>query len=169
MPLWLYGGDGNNTLIGGAGNNVIVGGSGQNIIHSSNGVNTPQTVDDSDVAAAFPGLEDYFQDTGTWSDAASRGRGLQWRRAIARGKLGHGYSAIWTFANLDPTAYYDVYVTWSPIAGASMAAQYSVYDGGTLLGRQACPRSTRQQAPADIQAAGVFGMTWASSRQRRGR
>ena len=31
LPLWLYGGDGNNTLTGGAGNNVIVGGSGQNI------------------------------------------------------------------------------------------------------------------------------------------
>ena len=73
LPLWLYGGNGNNTLTGGAGNNVIVGGSGQNIIHSSNGVNTPQTVDDSDIAAAFPGLENYFQDTGTWTSQSVAG------------------------------------------------------------------------------------------------
>ena len=59
LPLWLYGGNGTNTLTGGSGNNVIVGGSGQNTIHSSNGVSTPETVDDSDVAAT--GLADYFQ------------------------------------------------------------------------------------------------------------
>ena len=73
LPLWLYGGNGNNTLTGGAGNNVIVGGSGQNVIHSSNGVSTPETVDDSERAAT--GLADYFQDTGipAWTSQAVAG------------------------------------------------------------------------------------------------
>ena len=59
-------------------------------------------------------------------------------------------TAEWTFANLDPSGYYDVYVTWSPIAGASMAAQYSVDGGGSL------PAVNQTQAPSDLQAAGVF-------------
>ena len=62
-------------------------------------------------------------------------------------------SATWTFANLEPTGYYDVYVTWSPLAGAAGAAQYSVYDGATLLSNS--PTVNQGQAPVDYQAAGV--------------
>ncbi len=151
LPLWLYGGDGNNTLVGGAGNIVVVGGAGENTIHSSNGINTPQTVDDSDVAET--GLADYFYDTGSWTSQTVAGafNGEEQSHAESSGTD----KAVWTFANLDPTAYYDVYVTWSPIAGASLAAQYSIYDGGTLLAGS-LPAVNQQQAPADIQAAGAI-------------
>ena len=66
-------------------------------------------------------------------------------------------AATWTFANLDPDAYYDVYVTWSPEADASAAAQYVVSDGS---GRSPSARPiapiNQTLAPADDQAAGVF-------------
>ena len=50
LPLWMYGGSGNDTFTGGGGNDVIVGGSGQNVIQSSDGIDTPQIVDDTDTA-----------------------------------------------------------------------------------------------------------------------
>ena len=73
-PLWLYGGDGSNTLIGGAGDDIIVGGSGQNVIHGGDGFNSPEIVDDGDTKAAFPGLvNNYYQETGTWSNDPTPG------------------------------------------------------------------------------------------------
>ncbi len=150
LPLWLFGGSGTSTLQGGAGNNVIVNGTGQNIVHSSNGVTVPQTVDDSDVAAS--GLVNYFGKTGTWSSqtlAAAFNGGELYHAATA------GYAATWTFGNLDPTAYYEVYVTWVPITDASAGAVYSVSsDGGSTW--QSLASVAQTQAPADLQAAGTF-------------
>ncbi len=74
LPLWIYGGDGNDTLIGGNGGDTIVGGSGQNVIHDGNGWNSPEIVDDSDTQAAFPSLDDTFQDGGDWA-ASPTGQG----------------------------------------------------------------------------------------------
>ena len=72
LPLWLFGGDGNNTLVGGAGDDLIVGGSGQNVIHGGDGFNSPEIVDDSDTHAAFPGTYNFYQSfmppCGTWND-----------------------------------------------------------------------------------------------------
>ena len=153
LPLWLYGGNGNNTLTGGAGNNVIVGGSGQNTIHSSNGVSTPQTVDDQrrrldraggllpkhrQLGPAFP------------LPGPSTARSNRTRRSTGSD------NAEWTFANLDPSGYYDVYVTWSPIAGASTAAQYEVDDGTPSVAQTSIATVNQTQAPADLQEAGVF-------------
>ena len=132
LPLWLYGGNGNNNLIGGAGNNVIVGGSGQNTLQSSNGVNTPQTIDDSDTTTTFPGLENYFQDTGSWSSATEVAGAFNGEEVSDVANTGTD-TAAWTFAYLDPSGYYDVYVTWSPVAGDSTAAQYTVLDGTTPI------------------------------------
>ena len=58
-------------------------------------------------------------------------------------------------ANLDPTGYYDVYVTWSPLAGASTAAQYTVIDYG-ITTWSGLPTVNQTLAPADYQAAGAF-------------
>jgi Ca2+-binding RTX toxin-like protein len=161
LPLWLYGGNGTNTLVGGAGSNLIVGGSGTNTIHSSNGVNTPQIVDDSDLGVS--GLQNIFQDAGTWNSENVGG-------AFNSEELQHASSggsdyAAWTFANLDPSAYYDVYVTSAPIAGASTTAQYSVWDGGRQyaggtqvgpIGQTGIATVNQTIYPADYQTAGEF-------------
>jgi hypothetical protein len=71
---------------------------------------------------------------------------------------GAGDTATWMFANLDPTAYYDVYVTWSPEADASTTAEYSVNDGGGAMdpvGQSGVAPVNQTQAPYDVQAAGV--------------
>jgi hypothetical protein len=71
---------------------------------------------------------------------------------------GAGDTATWMFANLDPTAYYDVYVTWSPEADASTTADYSVNDGGGAMdpvGQSGVAPVNQTQAPYDVQAAGV--------------
>ena len=156
LPLWLFGGSGTSTLQGGSGPNVIVGGSGENTIHSSNGPTTPQTVDDSDTAAD---LTNYFSDTGSWSSptpaVVSAFDGNELYHAAVTGTD----EACWTFGNLDPTAYYDVYVAWTPITGASTAAQYSVYDNGTSIepvGQTAIASVNQTLLPADYQTAGTY-------------
>ena len=160
LPLWLFGGNGTNTLVGGSGNNVIVGGSGQNSIHDGNGLSSPQIVDSSDTQSAFSGLENYFQESGDWATdpapgtAYNRGQQLHTANGSTTGEY-----ATWTFANLDPTAYYEVYVTWSPEAGASTAAPFSVYDNGTQIdpiGQTSVATMNQTQAPADYQTAGVY-------------
>ena len=67
IPLWIFGGDGTNTLAGGDASNFILGGNGTNTIHGSNGVSTPQTIDDTDTTASFPDLRNAFSDSGSWS------------------------------------------------------------------------------------------------------
>jgi hypothetical protein len=156
LPLWLYGGNGTNTLVGGAGNNVIVGGSGTNVIHDGNGQSSPQVVDSSETLAAFPGLANYYQETGTWTDDPTPGTAYNGGQRLHA--TGAGDTAKWTFANLDASAYYDVYVTWSPEADASTTADYSVNDGGGALdpiGQTSVALVNQTQAPYDVQAAGV--------------
>ena len=158
LPLWLYGGDGNNTLVGGAGNNVIVGGSGQNIIHSSNGINTPQTVDDSDTTAAFPGLADYFQDTGSLDEPNRVAGGLQRRRAIARGKQR---------ARIQPCGHLQISIrpgimTYmspgrrSPVLRRPRSTAVWTDDAASSPSAGLIAAVNQTQAPADDQAAGVF-------------
>ena len=55
LPLWVYGGDGNDTITGGNGGDTIVGGSGRNVIHEGTGWNTPEIIDDSDGYPNFQG------------------------------------------------------------------------------------------------------------------
>jgi hypothetical protein len=133
LPLWLYGGDGNSTLTGGEGNNVIVGGSGTNVIHDGNGQSSPQVVDSSDTQTAFSGLTNYYHESGTWSNDSTPGTAYNGGQRLHYANGGTSDYAKWTFANLDPTAYYDVYVTWSPEADASTTADYSVNDGGGAM------------------------------------
>ena len=155
-PLWLYGGDGNNTLIGGAGDDIIVGGSGQNVIHGGDGFNSPEIVDDSDTKAAFPGLvNNYYQETGTWSNDPTPRTAFNGTQRVHAPNGGTADKAVWTFDCLDPTAYYEVYVTWSPEPGAAAAAQYKVIDDG--YGVAGVPAPVDQQlAPFDDQEAGVY-------------
>jgi PKD repeat protein len=161
LPLWLFGGSGTNLLVGGSGDNLIVGGSGANTIQSSNGPTTPQTVNYSDTYVS--GMVNYFQDSGAWSSpqtVAGAFNGEEIDHAPSSGSD----TATWTFGNLDPTAYYDVYVTWASIADASTAAQYSVYDGLPGDGGEQIEPidqsdiSTVDQAepPFDYLAAGVY-------------
>jgi hypothetical protein len=161
VPLIIYGGSGDNTFTGGAASNLIVPGSGQNTIQSSNGVTSPQTVDDSDVATG--GLRNNFQEAGTWTSETVAGafNGEE----LLRTSSGSTDYAAWTFANLDPTAYYDVYVTWTPIAGVLAGGQYSVWDGGTQsdggaqiepLGQTGIAYTDQTQPPVDYQTAGEY-------------
>ena len=150
-PLALYGGAGNDTITdGGSGGDLLDGGSGQNIFHGGYGWNSPEIVDDSDTAAT--GKTAYYQESGTgFSDGPTTGFNRT-ERVLAADSTG---VAKWTFTDLDTTAYYDVYVTWSPEAGASASAAYAVYDGTTLLS-SGLPAVNQQLAPADDQAAGCF-------------
>ena len=137
--------------VGGANDDLIVDGSGQNVIHSSNGVDDPQTVDDSDAAAT--GLVNYFASTGI-----GRAKRLPGPSTAASSTIRQAPAEIrllWTFANLDPTAYNEVYVTWNAEADASTGAVYSVSsDGGTTW--QPLAGVDQTQGPADNQALGVF-------------
>ena len=158
LPLWLFGGCGSNTLIGGGGDNLIVGGTGSNVIHCGGGFSSPEIVDNSDTRAAFPSISNFYHEgVGTndtaWTDDAN-GRGFNQGQREHAASSNADTQAVWTFDNLDPGEYYDVYVTWSPEAGASTAAQYNVFDDGTLLATP--PTVNQTQAPADDEAAGVF-------------
>ena len=158
LPLWLYGGDGTNTLVGGNGGDTIVGGSGQNVIHDGNGWNSPEIVDNSDTQATFPNLDNFYHenvpsgDPG-WSNGTT-GLGFNGIERVHVPESGSAAAAVWTFENLDPTAYYDVYVTWSPLTSASTAAQYKIYDNTLLAGSPAA--INQQQAPTGNQVAGVY-------------
>jgi hypothetical protein len=156
LPLWLYGGSGANTLVGGGGNNVIVGGSGTNVIHDGNGQSSPQIVDSSDTLTAFSGLSNYYHELGTWTNDSTPGTAYNGGQRLHA--AGAGDTAKWTFANLDATAYYDVYVTWSPEADASTTADYSVNNGGGAMdpiGQSGVAPVNQTQAPYDVQSAGV--------------
>jgi hypothetical protein len=155
LPLWLFGGDGDNTLVGGVGGNLIVGGSGQNSIFND-GASTPQIVG---TQTEFSGLPSYYQEiAGTWTNDPTPGTAYGGgQRLHAAG--GTGEAASWTFANLDSSPYYEVYATWSPEADASTAAQYTVSDGGTTIepiGESSTPTANQTLAPTDFQAAGVY-------------
>ncbi len=150
LPLWLFGGSGANILAGGSGENTIVPGSGTNTIVSSNGPTTPQTVDDTDTAGGV----NYFASTGAWTGNAIPGA-FSGEELFASGSG----TATWTFGNLDPTAYYDVYVTWAPIVGASTMAQYSVNGGGGSMNpidQSSISTVNQTQPPFDYLAAGLY-------------
>ena len=127
LPLWIYGGDGNDTITGGNGGDTIVPGSGQNVIHEGNGWNSPEIVDDSDGVRS--GVNNSFQA----GNAFTGGPGFNGSEQIHAKAASSTAAATWSFANLPATGYYDVYVTWSPQAGASTAAQYVVSDGGAPI------------------------------------
>ncbi len=170
LPTWLYGGDGNNTLTGGAGSNVLVGGAGANIIHSSNGVNSPQTIDDMDTTAAFPGLLNNFQDVGTWTSEAVAG-------AFNGEELSHAASsgtdkATWTLAILIRPRimmYMSPGRRWPgarrpPNTRCMTAARRSIRSAGPRS-----PLSTRRRHPLTFRRQAYFGTTWESTRLRQGR
>ena len=163
LPLWIYGGDGNDTITGGNGGDTIVGGSGQNVIHEGSGWNSPEIVDDSDGVRS--GVNNSFQVSGSGWTAGPAGTGFNGSEQV-HAKNGSGSpAATWSFANLPATGYYDVYVTWSPEADASTAAQYVVRDGGgplTPVGQASVGTVNQTLPPADAgtmypwSAAGVF-------------
>jgi hypothetical protein len=76
-----------------------------------------------------------------------------------------GDAATWTFANLDPTAYYDVYVNWTPLAGATTQAQYAVSDGGTPIQ----PIGVGSIPTFGVLPAGVKNLLTTTGRPGRGR
>ncbi len=130
-------------------------GSGQNIIHEGNGWNSPEIVDDSD--APRTGVYNSFQDGTGWTSGPA-GTGFNGTEQIHAAAAG-GTAATWTFANLTQNTYYDVYVTWSPEADASAAAQYVVSNGsGSIapVGQTSIAPVNQTLAPADSQAAGTF-------------
>ena len=149
-PLWIYGGTGSTINDGGSGGDILDGGNRPSVIHAGYGPNLPEIVDDSDPVAT--GKTAYYQESGTgFSDGPTTGfDGTE--RVLAAGSTA---VATWSFTNLDPNSCYDVYVTWSPEADASTAAQYAIYDGTTLISPQPSPVD-QQIAPADDQAAGCF-------------
>ncbi len=146
-PLWLY---------GGSTTDLLDGGSGQNVVNGDIAWNTPQIVDDAagDATGSSYTYDEIVPsgDPG-WSPAGQGFNGTTERGHVPESSGTAG--AEWTFANLDPSGYYDVYVSWSPNGGTSTAAQYSVYDGTTQLGG-ALPAANQTQAPADAQEAGAF-------------
>jgi hypothetical protein len=174
LPVWLFGGSAANELQGGSGNNLIVPGSGTNYISSSDGVTTPQTADDSDAQTSPATLTNYFQDSGSWSSntVAAAFNGEELSHAASSGS---DY-ASWTFANLDPTSYYDVYVTWVPISGASTAAlppRPSTPCGmavrrSSLSGLEAFRPLTRRNRLPTTRPPAFIGTTWACSRRLPG-
>ena len=158
LPLWLFGGDGVNTLVGGVGDNLIVGGSGQNSVFND-GVTTPQIVDTSDTLATNSSLVNYYQESGTWGADANGGSAYNDQQRLHEAETGTTDTASWTFANLDSSPYYEVYATWSAEAGASTAAQYTVSDDGTTVqpfGETSTPTVNQNACTTDLQAAGVY-------------
>ena len=114
VPLWLY---------GGAANAYRDGGGGQDVTNGNLASNTPQIVD----VSAGDADSSYTYDENVPSGARAgrivpNGLGFNGSEHAHAQAAGSAADAAWTFDNLDPTAYYDVYVTWSPTAGASTAA-----------------------------------------------
>ena len=157
LPLWVYGNEGNDTITGGNGGDTIVGGAGQNVIHEGNGWNTPEIVDDSD--AGRSGINNSYQEQGgaDWTNGPA-GAGFNGTERVDA----HGPSsdtATWGFANLTANTYYEVYVSWSPQAGAATNAQYIVSNvGGSILPYQQTSIAPVNQtlSPADDQVASAF-------------
>ena len=65
-------------------------------------------------------------------------------------------TATWTFANVSPTAQYQIYATWSAAGNRATNAPYTISDGGNLL---ATIDMNQQFAPGD---ATIDGQNWAS-------
>jgi hypothetical protein len=147
-PLWLY---------GGATTEILDGASGENVINGNVGWTTPQIVDDSAGDASgssYTYAEHVPSGDPGWSYGPT-GLGFNGTQRVHDSPSGSTATAAWTFANLDPSGYYDIYVTWAPTSGAAMCAPYSVsVDGGTTWSSQ--PTVNQQQAPTDYQMAGVF-------------
>ena len=66
-------------------------------------------------------------------------------------------TASWTFQNLDPTAQYQVYATWTAYGNHATNAPYTVYDGSTALGTV---QMNQQFAPDE--ATTFDGQEWQS-------
>ena len=106
----------------------------------------PSIVDNSDAA---------FSETGSgwqgYSDPSAYGGDERYCQA------GTGQNtAQWTFANLDPTAQYQVYATWTASYNRATDAPYSISDSGNLL---ATVDMNQQFAPTD---ATIDGQGWQS-------
>jgi Ca2+-binding RTX toxin-like protein len=156
LPLWLFGGSGNSTLVGGAGDDLIVGGSGTNVIHGGDGFNSPEIVDNSDTTTAFPSLASNYSESGSgWSSDTSAALANAFNSDQRIATAATGSTATWTFAGLTAGAYYDLYVTWAAESGASTAAQYTVADPGYTTWTSLATID-QTQPPVDDQAAGVF-------------
>ena len=137
----IEGGAGSTTITTGPANDTIHFGTGITTLHEGNGWNTPEILDDSDGSAA--GANDTYVESGSGWTNGTAGRASTAPNGSMPRPPAFSAAAIWTFANLAPTAYYDVYVTWSPHAVASTAAQYVVCDGDTPIkpsGRRRSPR-----------------------------
>ena len=92
---------------------------------------------------ARSGVNNSFQVSGSGWTAGPAGTGFNGGKQV-HAKNGSGSAAAtWSFANLPASGYYDVYVTWSPQAAASTAAQYVVSDGGGRSRRWVRRRSPR--------------------------
>ena len=83
LPLWVYGGDGSDTITGGNGGDTIVPGSGQNVIHEGNGWNSPEIVDDSDGVRS--GVNNSFQVSGSdWTSGPAGAASTAASRSMPR-------------------------------------------------------------------------------------
>jgi hypothetical protein len=157
-PNQIEGGSGAETLIGGQGSNQITPGSGTNTVNDANALSGPVIVDDGETST-----NSFYQKSGTWTSETVAGA-FDGEELLHASAGGSDYAA-WTFDVPDPTAYYDVYVTWTPIAGASTDAQFSVWDGGTEyaggtqlepIGQTGITAIDQMQDPGDYQAAGAY-------------
>ncbi len=148
----INGGAGVATITTGPGNDTISFGTGRTVLHEGNGQVSPEVLDDSD--GARTGITNTYTESGSGWSSPGAGVGFNQGQRVNDGSDSSA-KAIWTFGNLDPTAYYNVYVTWSADAGASTGAVYSVsQDGGTTW--QTLTGVNQTQAAADFQAAGTY-------------
>jgi len=126
--------------------------SGQNVLNGDYGFNSPEIVDNTDAYAS--GKVAYYQEADSgWSNGDSGFN--QTERVLAAASDGQ---ATWTFTSL-PAGVYDVYVTWSPQAGAAAGAAYVVKDNNTAInpvGQSSVAAVDQTAAPADDQADGVY-------------
>jgi hypothetical protein len=129
-------------------------GSGATILHEGDGWDSPEIIDNSDPASVSNLHKTYTQSATGWTSAAAGFNGTEQVMAPNSND-----QATWTFANLGQSAYYDVYVTWSPQPGATQNASFVVMDNGTPINpvdQSSIAPVDQSQAPADDQAAGVF-------------
>ena len=112
----------------------------------------PSIVDNSDAA---------FSETGSgwqgYSDSTSVNGGFRYCPA------GTGQNtAQWSFADVNPTAQYQVYATWTEAGDRASNAPYSISDGGTTC----WPRSTWTSSshPLTPPSTAKTGKAWASFR-----
>ena len=153
----INGGAGPTTITTGSGNDTVNVGTGETNLSEGNGQSSPEILDDSN--GSHGGITNAYTESGSGWLSPSPTSGFNQGERVNDGSHPTA-TATWAFGNLDPTAYYDVYVTWSPIAGAATNAQYSVTDGGTSIqpiGVGSTPAYFNQNlSPSDYQAAGTI-------------